>query len=83
MKLLATMRAPFRESECLSMLANLVDFGLQRLSALVADAASLLEQDRLALALVWDSALSSLIYNSISQYLLSYQDDKSKMIVAL
>ena len=46
----------------------LVDFGLQRLSALVADAASLLEQDRLALALVWDSALSSLLFNSISQY---------------
>ena len=72
-----------RAPECLSMLANLVDLGLQRLSALVADAASLLEEDRLALALVWDSALSSLIYNSISQYLLSYQDDKSKMIVAL
>ena len=63
------MRAPFSECVDLYMLPNLVDLGLQRLSALVADAASLLEQDLIALPLVWDSALSSLIFYSISQYL--------------
>ena len=63
------MRAPFSECVDLYMLPNLVDLGLQRLSALVADAASLLEQDLIALPLVWDPALSSLIFYSISQYL--------------